>query len=262
MRARPEGEAIASLQPPRDHEDVLPSPGSPPSSTGAIGPVEVLDLRPDRRSALLIQDWSDRLERWPIVVRWVVGSAVALTVLGAYLLIRGGPAARSGASGGGPMLATDRTLAMIAASAHDGRSRSGYLAAQAAPAHCPLLPAGPTLGTRVAAAVRGVLPGYAVQDVAGTIDPLTNATCRVALRARNAHGSTVVVEVARAARPSTATFDHVVVASQLRGTTVVSMVSARTQAGWTVTVGAVGPLEDVPSSPVLIEIAESPALLW
>lgn len=226
---------------------------------------DVLDLGPDRSADLLRQRWADRFDRIPSVARWGVALAVGgLSVLG-YLVLR--PATNHAPDGvaaapeSGAPFAIDSTVDMVAATAREQGRLHDFIRATSSAGSCALVPVGDMPQRTLEAAVRRALPGYAVRDVARTLDQFTGM-CTLELRAGNGHGSILVVKIASPAQVTKNLFDQTTVASRTDGSAVVSTVSDLTRAGWTVTFGAVGPVADEPSSAVLLALAQDPALLW
>lgn len=116
----------------------------------------------------------------------------------------------------------------------------------------------------IKAAVRAALPGFVIRDLVRTLDQDTGL-CSVQLRATNAAapGTTLVVSVsapsAAGQRPARAKLGT---GSQVDGGLVTEYASALTVNGWTVVVGATGPLAAQPPSYDLLALAQSPQLTW
>jgi hypothetical protein len=116
----------------------------------------------------------------------------------------------------------------------------------------------------IKSAVRAAMPGFVIHDLARTLDQDTGL-CSVQLRAtnRSAPRTTLVLSVSspsvagpRLAQPKLGT------GSQVDGGIVTEYASALTVSGWTVVVGATGPLGAQPPSNDLLALAQDPKLTW
>ena len=126
---------------------------------------------------------------------------------------------------------------------------------------CALVPLGTSPQQNAAAAISRSLPGYTVRDVSRTIDQFT-ALCAMSVRAVDAQGSVLVVSVAAPQQATKRSFTQLTVGARTQSHDSVSIATALTKSGWSVTVGVVGPLADEPSSADLQRLSQDPALLW
>lgn len=241
------------------------APAGPYEDNPGPPPEDVLDLGPERHADLVRQRWADRFDRLPAGAKW--GAALAVGGLGvlASVVLRTTSGHAPGGVDAAPEseshFANDAAVDMVAATARERGRLHDFIRSTSAAGSCALVPVGDMPERTLEAAVRRALPGYAVRDVARTLDQFTGM-CTLELRAGNAHGSTLVVNIASPAHVTSNLFDQTTVASRTDGNAVVSIVSNLTRAGWTVTFGAVGPVSDQPSSAVLLALAQDPALLW
>jgi hypothetical protein len=149
----------------------------------------------------------------------------------------------------------------VAALARDTHPLTDYVRSAGAPGTCSVVPVGTMPRSRLVGLVRGALPDYAIRDVGSTLDQFT-ALCMMQLRARDAHGTTLVVQVSAARVPGRNPFPQLTIASQTDGASTVAVATDVTEDGWTVIVGSVGPADDQPSSATLMRLAQDPALRW
>jgi hypothetical protein len=243
--------------------------GWPPSASGgfegAAESEDVLTVGRDSRTGVLVEAWADRVRRVPRLTRWLGAVSLALALGGGYLLLRptGGPTVQVAdpAPDSGGHYANDGALDTVAATARDIRPLRDYVRSNSAPGACAVVPMRATPQQNLVTAVRKALPDYSVRDVGRTLDEFT-AMCNLQLRASDTRGSALVVTVAAPSRLSRNPFDQVTVASRSDGSGVVSIVADVTRAGWTITVGAIGPVSDQPSSAVMLALAQDPMLRW
>lgn len=116
----------------------------------------------------------------------------------------------------------------------------------------------------IEATVRAAMPGFVIRDLGRTLDQDTGL-CSVQLRATNgsAPHTTLVLSVSspsvagqRLAQPKLGT------GSQVDGGIVTEYASAQTVGGWTVVVGATGPIGAQLPSNDLLALAQDPKLTW
>jgi hypothetical protein len=205
-------------------------------------------------------EWLETLdERITAVVRWAAVSAVACGLALAYLI--GRPSSGPHPSAPDAQTGSD-ALSVLVAKARQSAPLSDYIRSDSSFGACASVQVGQDPERAVVTALHRALPGYTVRDVARTLDQFT-ALCTIDVRAANAHGSTVVIEVVSPQARSDHTFTTVSISSIADpSTTAVTSVSAVTSAGWSVTVGVVGPRSDQPGAATLLSLAQDPTLLW
>ena len=223
----------------------------------AAGDEELLEVGHEPRRP----HWLDRLdERITPVMRWSAVSVVACGLAVAYLIGRPSSAPHPPASDAA-QTGSD-ALSVLVAKARQRAPLTDYIRSDSSFGACASVQVGQDPGRAVVTALHRALPGYAVRDVARTLDQFT-ALCTIDVRAANARGSTVVIEVVSPQARSDHTFTTVSISSIADpSTTAVTSVSAVTSAGWSVTVGVVGPRSDQPGAATLLSLAQDPTMLW
>lgn len=224
---------------------------------------DVVDVGHDSHVPIVVRRATDRLARIPVVLRWALGGLAAAAVV--FTVVTSSPSVPPTA----PQTAApnlddgrlDRAPASVAALARDTRPLVDYVRSDSAPGSCSLVPVGSMPQSRLTAAVRTNLPEFTITDIARTLDQFT-ALCMMQLRAHDALGTTLVVQIAAAQSGSHNDFEHLVITSQTDGASTVAVATAVTDDGWTVTVGSLGPAGDQPSSATLMSLAQDPSLLW
>lgn len=225
-------------------------------------------------------DWSDdevveqgsdpgrpsRLARWgariPATIRvgvlGLAAVAVLVTALATHQAHRPAPAKDTAPAA--EQVATDRAMALIEANARAGGLHD-YIRSNSSRGACMLVPVGGAPERDIAAAITRTLPGYRVRDVSRTIDQFT-ALCAMSVRAVDVQGSVLVVSVAAPQQATTRPFTELTVGARTEPRDAVSIATALTTSGWSITVGVVGPLADEPSSADLQRLSQDPGLLW
>lgn len=155
----------------------------------------------------------------------------------------------------------DPTYVRLLAAAQLNKPLTSYVRPDATLAGCRLVPVGSRPDETIAARLRATLPGYRIHDSARTLNQLT-ALCELQFRARDAGGTVLLVSVAAPERRSARDYVHLEITGSPAGQRVVSSASALTPTGWSVTVGAVGPVADEPSIALLVRLAQDPDLRW
>ncbi|MGH8962729.1 MAG: hypothetical protein ACRDWT_16330 [Jatrophihabitantaceae bacterium] len=221
---------------------------------------ELLEVGHEPRRPHRLETFGDRITP---AVRWV---AVAVTVCGlllAYLVGRPSSSVRHATQPDATVgTAGTDALSVLVAKARQRGPLADYIRSDSSYGACASVRVGHDPGRAVVATLHRDLPGYAVRDVARTLDQFT-ALCTIDVRAANAHGSTVVVEVVSPQTGSTHAFTAVSISSIADpSTTAVTSASAITSAGWSVTVGVIGPRSDQPGAATLLSLAQDPTLLW
>jgi hypothetical protein len=128
---------------------------------------------------------------------------------------------------------------------------------------CPLVGSGRTDPVHATMrVVHGLLPGYRLLDSARTSDGF-GGVCLVQLRAQNADGTVLVVNIVPAGIwPGGRGEEVQSLESQTEGSSLVRTVSDRTATGWRVDVGAVGAQTVVPDLGRLGALAAGRGLEW
>jgi hypothetical protein len=200
---------------------------------------------------------------WRVAVLAVVaGTVAALLAAPATTSGHGSQAAVRPASHGqggppGSLLDGEQNVALVRATANDPAPLSDYVRPNSPHDGCVLVTPGHSPERAITAAVRTTLPGYLVRDVGRTLDEFT-ALCILAMRATDARGSTLVIQVVAPSPGARYPFTSLTVSTQVGVTTA----GALTRAGWSVIVGATGPEADQPSIAALLSLAQDPALRW
>lgn len=158
-------------------------------------------------------------------------------------------------------VAMDDAVAMIEAAASSAVAPQTYLRNDSAQGACRLVPIGHSPQTGIRKAVARDLPTYTVRDTALTIDQFT-ALCAISVRAVDAQGSVLVVQVTAPQVGAAQPFMQLAVGVRNGEHGTVSVATAITQTGWSIVVGVVGPLADEPSSADLQRLSQDGALLW
>lgn len=224
---------------------------------------DVVDVGHERRVPRSVQRVLDRVARVPMALRWSLGGAAALACV-FIVVTSSSPGARPGPDIAAPNSDDghlDRAPATITALARDTHPLVDYVRSDSAPGSCALVPVGSMPQSRLGAAVRAALPDYTITDLARTLDQYT-ALCMMQLRAHDALGTTLVVQVAAAQSGTHNEFARLTISSQTDGASTVAVATDITDAGWTVTVGSLGPAHDQPESATLMRIAQDPTVLW
>jgi len=207
-----------------------------------------------------------RLFRWTGAVAGAVAVAALVGVVAIDL--RGNPKA----AGSAAKAATRRVLpgegqasfTWIRSLAASQAPLTDYVRSTSSHGACVVVAPGHLPDPAIEAAVRAAMPGFVIHDLARTLDQDTGL-CSVQLRATNASAprTTLVLSVSspsvtgqRLAQPKLGT------GSQVDGGTVTEYASAQTVSGWTVVVGATGPLGAQPPSNDLLTLAQNPRLTW
>lgn len=198
------------------------------------------------------------LPRWLTVTALVlcaVGAVVAVLSTSQHTMPRRPQAVATEPS------ARDQLLDGIVAHARLTSPLVSYVRPDATKGACRLVPLGSNPERTVAARLLDTLPGFRLRDSGRTLDQLTEL-CQLQLRAEDAAGTVLVLQVAAPQGAGPHGYTQVVVTATSFGNEVVSAATARTPAGWTITVGSVGPVADQPSSALLTRLAQDPQLRW
>lgn len=236
-----------------------------PGDAGELGdaidsPVELVEQgrQPVRRRRVAI-----RVPQLPLAVRVIGFGVVSAAVVTAALTSHRAPTVAHGdrAAPAAEQVATDRAIALVEASARTDGILRDYIRSNSTPGACPLVPVGGSPQDRIATAITRELAGYTVRDVSRTIDQFT-ALCALSVRAADPEGSVLVVSVAAPQRSTSRAFTDLTVGARTDTHDSVSIATAQTTTGWSITVGVVGPLADEPSSADLQRLSQDPALRW
>jgi hypothetical protein len=226
-------------------------------------PDDLLQVGRDRRAPALLQRIESRVWRVRLVLRWAVATIASVSVLiifglGSSTAHRPTRAGTSTTAAGQP---TDPDISNVLATARNSQPLVDYIRSDSVPGACALVPVGRSPQRSVAAAVRRAFPEYEIYDVGRILDQLT-AMCAINLRAYDAGGSVLVIEIVAPQNGAARPFTALNVELFTDGTTTVSMTTAVTTTGWSVTVGTVGPISDQPLSTALLHLAQDPSLVW
>jgi hypothetical protein len=216
------------------------------------------------RIALVGQRLADRLPRVPATARIVAVAVLVVGVVTGYVVVPrlNPPAQTIAAPAPARTLPGDQEMATVVAIAGQGTPLYDVVRPNSTAGACALVPLGTPLRRHVLGALRYWLPDYRVRDTSRIIDQFT-ALCTFSVRATDSHGSVLVLQVVAPPRTGPRRpFTVITVASRSDGTRAVSLAAAQTEAGWQVTVGAVGPQGDQPSSAALVNLAQDAHLLW
>jgi hypothetical protein len=244
-----------------------------PAPGGLSPEEELITGRRPRRSALLLQRGGDRLRRLPRPIRLgaaaLVGAVISLLLLGRATLDRTTHASPSNAPhtvGRGnadrPTQRSQSGQSLIIAKAVAAAPLVDYTRSTAQPGECAVVPPNTSPTRAVVLAAQRALPGFRIRDIGRTLDQSTGL-CALDLRAVDSKDSAVIIEVVAPARAMTRppfTIMNNEVTSD--GTTATSVVSTSTPDGWSITVGAVGPVADQPSSTAMLALTEDASLRW
>jgi hypothetical protein len=196
--------------------------------------------------------------------RWLTVGVLVLGALGAVFAVlttsRHTMPHRPAAVASEPS-ARDQLLDGIVAHARLGSPLVSYVRPDGTKGACRLVPVGSDPEALLAARLQATLPGFRLRDSSRTLDQLTQL-CELQLRAQDAAGTVLVLQVAAPHGVGPHGYTQVVVTATSFGDTVVSAATARTPTGWTITVGSVGPIADQPSSALLTRLAQDPQLRW
>ncbi len=198
------------------------------------------------------------LPRWltvAVLVLGAVGAVIALTVTSQHGMPRR-PAADAVAPN-----TRDQLIDGIVAEATLGNPLVSYVRPDATKGACRVVPVGSDPERTLDARLRDTLPGFRLRDAGRTLDQST-ALCALQVRAEDRAGTIVLLEVAAPHGAGPHDYTQVVVTATSYGDQVVSAATARTPAGWSITVGSVGPIADQPSSALLTRLAQDPLLRW
>jgi hypothetical protein len=212
------------------------------------------------RAALLLHRLADPLQRLRPVIQVAVAAAAAVAVA-ATLGDRPGTTPGRGTTATGADQFGAGSAALVVAKALQPGPLVDFVRPTAQPGECALVPPGTSPTRAVASALRRALPAYRVRDVARTLDQSTGM-CSLDLRAADARGSVVIVEVVAPIRRGSYPFATMNVGFTSDGTTSASVASSRSIEGWSITVAAVGPMADQPSSAAMLELAQDASLVW
>jgi hypothetical protein len=158
-------------------------------------------------------------------------------------------------------VATDRAMALIETSALSSGPLQDYIRSNSSRGACALVSVGQSPQAAIAAAIHRALPDYSVRDASRTIDQFT-ALCAISVRAVDAQGSVLVVVIAAPQQATARAFTALTVGARSDAFRAVSIATALTKDGWSITVGVVGPLVDEPSSADLQRLSQDAGLLW
>ena len=158
-----------------------------------------------------------------------------------------------------------------------GRSRSGesviiakalntaplidYTRSTAHPGECVVVPPNASPTRALAAAAHRALPGFRLRDLGRTLDQSTGL-CALDLRADDRNGWALIIEVVPPSRAKNHPFAAMNIEVTSDGTTASSVASTRTRDGWSITVAAVGPIADQPSSAAMVALTQDASLRW
>lgn len=157
--------------------------------------------------------------------------------------------------------ARDQLVDGVRAEARLNNPLVSYVRPNAAKGECRLVAMGTDPERTLTTRLEQTLPGFRLLDSGRTLDQLTEL-CEVQLRAADAAGTVLVLQVAAPQGAGPHGYTQVVVTATSYGDDVVSAATARTPAGWTITVGSFGPIADQPSSALLTRLAQDPQLRW
>ncbi len=205
------------------------------------------------------------VQRVPIAARVAalvaVCSVIAVSLLGSPMSHRSVPDAAPPPSSPAEQVATDRAMAMVEGSAATSSLAHDYIRSTSTRGACVLVAVGQSPQSSIAAAVHRALPGYTVRGVSRTIDQFT-ALCAINVRAVDASGSVLVVDVAAPQHAVARQFTALTVGGRTGARRTVSIATALTRSGWSITVGVVGPLDDEPTSANLQRLSQDAGLVW
>lgn len=217
-------------------------------------------------------DWLTRLGRalqhppWPaqvVAVAILVGGLLAYTATRS-LSDRAHPHAVSQTPTQTPQqqAGAEENLAMIALLAQLNHPLNDFVRPASTANACTIVPPGHYPRGSISAAIHRVLPNFVVRDVGRTLDQYT-AMCAIVVRARDAVGSVLVLDVvAPGGVPTYLPQPQLIVESMTeRGDTVIGA-TVITNGGWNVVAGVVGQVDDEPNSNDLLRLAQDPGLLW
>jgi hypothetical protein len=203
------------------------------------------------------------VRRVPLGLRW---AAAGIAAAAAAAVVVGGPTSTPGPRAE-PVTERvaqlgDQDVAMVLLTARSVRPLDDYIRSSSPPGACTLVPIGTSPQRAVAAALHRALPAYRVRDVGRTLNQDT-AMCVLTLRARDASGSVLVLQIVAPPRVPRAATTRVNVGPDAQHTTAtVATVRATTAGGWSVVLGTVGPDTARPAAAALLRLALDPALRW
>ena len=238
--------------------------GEPARDPAAEGSDELLiaGSRPSRW-APVAERLGDRVRSLPIGVRMWAPALLVVAVAAGYLT-RGGHEAQTAAPTSRPAPQTESSFggsSLIIAKALQRAPLTDFTRPTADAGACALVRPG-TSPTRAAVlTVRRALPSYRIRDVGRTLDQSTGL-CALDVRAADTDGSSLIMEIVAPVSGVKHPFTAVNVGFTSDGTMSTSVASALTVDGWAVTVAAVGPITDQPSSATMLELAQDPSLIW
>lgn len=139
---------------------------------------------------------------------------------------------------------------------------STFIRSDSAAGECPLVQINYSPQRALAAAVHRSLPAFTAREFGRTLD-VFSGLCTLQARARNQAGTVFVLTVVAPQSGAHPTgFQSLAVSSRIEGENVVLAANAIDLAGWTVTIGTIGPNSDRQDFFALARLAADPALTW
>jgi hypothetical protein len=156
----------------------------------------------------------------------------------------------------------DAALAAIRAMATQPGRLQDYVRQNSPAGTCALVAPGHSVRGAVTAAVKRALPDFRVHGFGMVLDEFTGL-CAVELRGRNTAGDVLIVSAESPARRGRHTpFSHVQTGFEVSPHSGTKYATVTSPDGFTVLVGATGPMRRLPSDRRLSSLAQDPALTW
>ena len=232
-----------------------------PSGAAAPAPVELVSYgRPDTTLALAWERFGDRLGVVPTRFRIAMGALAAAAISVAYLGDGGDTARPRGHEQAAERPAASATPVLVA-KALQPSALGDVLRPTAQPGRCALVPPGHSPGAAAATALARILPTYRARDVGRIIDQSTGL-CALDIRATDAAGSVVLVEVLPPGTTRRRSYPQISVSVDSDGSTSSSIASTVSVDGWSITVVAVGQLADQPDVADMLSLTDDTSLRW
>ncbi len=204
--------------------------------------------------------WATRRHRAAVLVVATAAVAAGVTYLATRTDRNPAPAAAATATEAPKIAAADDVPSFVVGIALQAGPLVDYIRSDGPRGQCALAASGASPTRSISATVRMAFPGYRIVDTGRVYDQYTGL-CSLGLRARDAAGSVLVLEVVSPTVGLLRT-PTVAMAGRAEASTGVRTARVITPAGWQITIGTVGPLSDRPTDQVLRDFAASGALRW
>jgi hypothetical protein len=153
------------------------------------------------------------------------------------------------------------SMTAVRALANQHGAPVNYVRETSAAGACRIVAVGRSPKRVISAAVRKAFPGYAYKDSAMTLDEFT-ALCSIEVRATYGRAVLLVRIASPTIHTRRAAYTQLETGIETDGDVTTKYALALNPAGWTVLVGATGPIARLPRAEDLMRFAQDPSLTW